>query len=153
MDFDLLSEYIDGSDAPSADQLLSNLQDRQTLTHQQPDQTSSPSDDGSDDGRGQDQDTDIRLLDRNQAGAVITKIEDIFESMASCILQEGKELVIPLKSRPRKQKTANEAGSPRNYRQPKTETKNITFPSKSPKEAWKFSMWMSNARSTWLMKV
>lgn len=149
MDFDLLSEYLDGSDAPSPDQLLSNLPHRQTLTHEQPRRVSSASNGAA----GDIHDTDIRILHRNHAGAVITKIEDIFESITDCILHEGNELVIPLNSRPKKQTTVNEDHPPKNDRRPRSYTRNLTFPSKSPKEAWKFGTWPSIAKRNWLIRA
>jgi hypothetical protein len=79
--------------------------------------------------------------DPSQVGVVITKIEDIFESITGCILDEGKELVIPLKSRPKKKKKkiANRDDGTQVNEGVSTEARSITFPSKSPQEAWKFS--------------
>ncbi len=75
----------------------------------------------------------------NQTGAVITKIERIFESITDCILEEKKEISIELKTRPRSKEKldSNQSGSLRGKRKP--EVRAVTFPSKSPQEAWKFS--------------
>ncbi|KAK0128751.1 hypothetical protein ONS95_000704 [Cadophora gregata] len=76
-----------------------------------------------------------RTVNPNSAGAVISKIEDIFEAIADCILAEGKELVIELKSRS-KSKTQVEADA---MEGPKGRMRRITFPSRNQKEAWKFT--------------
>lgn len=68
----------------------------------------------------------------NQAGAVIAKIENIFESITDSVLNEKNQLVISLKARPRSRAQRDEAIT-------KTSVRNITFPNKNPKEAWKFS--------------
>lgn len=75
----------------------------------------------------------------NQTGAVITKIERIFESITDCILEEKKEISIELKSRPKSKQNPdrNQPGAVRGKR--KSDTRTVTFPSKSPREAWKFS--------------
>lgn len=87
-----------------------------------------------------------KVLDRSsrapashQVGAVINKIEDIFEGIADCILDEGKELVIPFKSRPKKKTTTDRDGSSQINRGLNSEAEKVVFPSKSPQEAWKFS--------------
>jgi meiotic recombination protein SPO11 len=68
---------------------------------------------------------------------VISKIEDIFEAMTDCVMDEKKELVIPLKTRDKKKSKSDDLGPTK--RRKKSETGTITFPSKSPQEAWKFS--------------
>lgn len=122
MDFDLLSGFINGHDTGPSPQLLSNLQNRERLTPEQ------IAEDDRVWGTG----------DPNQRGAVIIKIEDIFESIADCILDEGKELAIPLKTRPKNKNIASQDDSTKVNRTVNTEARNITFPSKSPQEAWKF---------------
>jgi meiotic recombination protein SPO11 len=123
MDFDLLSGFINANDTGSSPQLLYNLQDKGKLT---PEQLA-------------ENDCILESGDSNQRGAVITKIEDIFESIADCILDEGKELVIPLKTRPKNKNIASQDGPTKVNRTVNAEARNITFPSKSPQEAWKFS--------------
>jgi meiotic recombination protein SPO11 len=74
----------------------------------------------------------------NQAGYVISKIEDIFESIADSILNQKQELVIHLRTR-RKPGPQN---SPAQVRPVKTYE--VRFPSKSSQEAWKFSEYMTS---------
>jgi meiotic recombination protein SPO11 len=121
MDFDLVSRFINGHDTDMPPPLLTHLPDRGTLTPEQIAEHPT-SDKGA-----------------NQRGEVITKIEDIFESITDCILDEGKELVIPLKSRPKKKNEANKNDPIQDSRTPNAKARNITFPSRSPQEAWKFS--------------
>lgn len=73
-----------------------------------------------------------------QAGEVITKIEDIFESLLDCIINEKKCLVFHIKSRAKSGRQTLDAvnGAIRNAGN--VETKEITFPGKTQKEAWKF---------------
>ena len=75
----------------------------------------------------------------NSAGAVISKIEDIFESIIDCIHHKGKELSIPLKTRGRAGQQTRDATSGAILSLPDTKIKAITFPSRNPQEAWKFS--------------
>lgn len=74
----------------------------------------------------------------NQVGAVITKIEDIFESLLDCITNENKCLVLHLKSRGKAgHRTLDPiTGTIRNTGN--AECKEITFPGKTQREAWKF---------------
>lgn len=74
-----------------------------------------------------------------QAGAVITKIEDIFESLFDCINNEEKRFVLHIKSRGKngRQTLDTATGVIRNTGN--VETKEITFPGKTQSEAWKFS--------------
>ncbi|KFY42970.1 hypothetical protein V494_02144 [Pseudogymnoascus sp. VKM F-4513 (FW-928)] len=75
----------------------------------------------------------------SQAGAVITKIEDIFESLLDCIINEKGRLVLHIKSRGSNGRQTLDAatGAIRNIGS--VETKEITFPGKTQKEAWKFT--------------
>jgi len=78
----------------------------------------------------------------NHPGVVISKLEDIFEAMADCILNEEKELSIQLKRKAKKSdrdenKSVDEPVPRGNQVQERF--MNVTFPSKSPHEAWKFS--------------
>ncbi|PMD12317.1 DNA topoisomerase IV, alpha subunit [Hyaloscypha hepaticicola] len=132
MDFDLLSGFHDGHQDGTSHQLLSNLQSRGRLTHEQSAEVPSLAHDVLDGS--------LRPLDSNQVGAVINKIEDIFEAIADCILDEGKELVIPFKTRPKKKTTTNDRdGSSKINRSLNSEAQKVVFPSKSPQEAWKFT--------------
>lgn len=73
------------------------------------------------------------LPDSNiQSGAVIAKIEDIFESMVDCLLGGRNELVISLKSR----RTTKDSVT--------SDSRKISFPGKTQSEAWKFSLWYSS---------
>lgn len=76
-----------------------------------------------------------------QAGHVISKIEDILESIINCLIEGQSQLVIPLKKRPKpyKEPTIRDMSQIRN--RPGTETTTISFPGKTQHEAWKFSMW------------
>ncbi|RFU30717.1 hypothetical protein B7463_g5621, partial [Scytalidium lignicola] len=66
----------------------------------------------------------------NRAGEVISKIEDIFESIADSIQDNKRPLEIQLKSRRRT--GTNVAHN--------IDTRKIVFPSKSPQEAWRFTV-------------
>ncbi|EHK97930.1 putative Meiotic recombination protein rec12 [Glarea lozoyensis 74030] len=72
----------------------------------------------------------------NTAGSVITKLEDIFESITDCLLEKNKELTICLKTRPPKVTQEDETG---NRKRLMSGVRKITFPSRNPKEAWKFT--------------
>ncbi|KAG4437979.1 hypothetical protein IFR05_006560 [Cadophora sp. M221] len=127
MDLDLLSEYRqdDPRSARSLGTLLSNSP-HSTLT-----QAAENSNRDNSDGPVQVR----RTVNANQVGAVISKIEDIFESIADCILEEGKELVIELKSRSKSKAKVEQDGGDDIRRR----TTKITFPSRNQKEAWKFT--------------
>jgi hypothetical protein len=131
MDFDLLSGFLDDHQDSTSPQLLSNLQSRGRLTHAQIAEVPSVA--------HYVLDENSRAPDSNQVGAVINRIEDIFEAIADCILDEGKELVIPFKSRPKKKATTNRDGTSQINRSLNSEAQKVVFPSKSPQEAWKFS--------------
>lgn len=79
----------------------------------------------------------VKARNPNQAGYVISKIEDIFESIADSILNQKQELVIHLRNRrkPGPQNSATQVRSIKTYE--------VRFPSRSPQEAWKFSEYMS----------
>jgi meiotic recombination protein SPO11 len=89
-------------------------------------------------------------MDRNSPGAVISKIEDIFEAMTDCILGEKKELTIQLKTRSKTKSKIDDSQLAK--KKTKSETKIITFPSKSPQEAWKFSRFGCQGNGSLLMK-
>ncbi|EPQ62446.1 Bgt-361 [Blumeria graminis f. sp. tritici] len=71
---------------------------------------------------------------QNQANTVISRIEYVFESMVDCILGSKKELVIQLKFR-----TDLGKGFPSSDDSTQ-KLRNIIFPSKNPREAWKFTV-------------
>ncbi|TQS34981.1 hypothetical protein Golomagni_04612 [Golovinomyces magnicellulatus] len=73
---------------------------------------------------------------QSQAGVVITKIEHIFETIADCIIEKKKELVIQLKIKSK----AKETNEILNIGIPEKKIRNITFPSRKPREAWKFAV-------------
>lgn len=68
-----------------------------------------------------------------QSGAVISKIEDIFESIADSILNQKQDLSILLKTRqrPGNQNTRTQNASTKGQYE-------VRYPSRSPQEAWKF---------------
>ncbi|KFY24316.1 hypothetical protein V493_05317 [Pseudogymnoascus sp. VKM F-4281 (FW-2241)] len=74
-----------------------------------------------------------------QAGAVIAKIEDIFESLLDCITNEKKCLVLHIKSRGKNGRQTLDAATGAIRNTANVETKEITFPGKTQKEAWKFA--------------
>jgi meiotic recombination protein SPO11 len=74
-----------------------------------------------------------------EAGAVVSKIETIFEKVAGCVLDEKKKLAIKLKTRGKQSATARDTTNGTICNVTDDEMKTIGFPSKSPKEAWKFS--------------
>lgn len=122
MDIDLLADISnEGQPALSGD-LLSNLPDR-TLTH---DSTSAPI-------------SPSRTVNNNQAGAAVSKIENIFEEIAGCILDEKKRISIKLKTRGKQSTIARDAITGTIKSLQDEETRTVQFPSRSPKEAWKFS--------------
>lgn len=75
----------------------------------------------------------------NQSGEVISRIEDVFESVADCIVEERKELVIQLKSRGGTKLRACSSQDTDTKKKPAAELRDVKFPSRSPQEAWKFS--------------
>ncbi|PMD37215.1 DNA topoisomerase IV, alpha subunit [Hyaloscypha variabilis F] len=132
MELDLLYGFIGDHESGTSPQLLSNLHDRRKLTPEQI--AEDPAlEDGDSNGLNDE------AAYPTQRGVVITKIEDIFESIADCILDEGKELVIPLKTRPRNITVANKDDPTKINSSASAESRKITFPSKSPREAWKFT--------------
>jgi meiotic recombination protein SPO11 len=142
MDFDLISGFISDHEVQTSPSLLSNSQDRRRLTPEQI----------AEDPALEDIELNDEIPNPTQRGVAITKIEDIFESIADCILDEGKELVIPLKSRPRNKTVANTDDSTKVNTATSIDPRKITFPSKSPKEAWKFSKWRVCGSCRWLMR-
>lgn len=128
MDQDILSEILSNYHPPLTGSLLSNLPPRQTHNgHDSAIQSLQPS-------------TNVKLSNPNQAGAVISKIEDIFESIADCILDEKKEMTIRLKTRKRKGNQVHDAESGAIKSVSDEKERSVRFPSRSPQEAWKFGM-------------
>ena len=83
-----------------------------------------------------------------QAGAVVSKIEDVFEEVAGCILDEKKKITIKLKTRGKQSATARDTITGAIRSLPDEETKTVQFPSRSSKEAWRFSE--SSKNTKWL---
>ncbi|KIN01593.1 hypothetical protein OIDMADRAFT_160910 [Oidiodendron maius Zn] len=116
MDFDLLSDILNGPPPDLGEDLLQNLphcpltRDFEGAANELPENS-------------------------NQAGAVISKIEDIFHSIADSILHQKQELVIHMRSR---QKVGNQNIGTQNGAVKRLYK--VRFPSKSPQEAWKFAV-------------
>ncbi len=137
LDLDLLSEYMEDDQHDSARQLLSNLPDRKLTSGSDENIPNVPD---NIQARGQNQQTSLPARNNtNQAGAVISKIEKVFESITDCILDEKKELVIRLKTRSKVKAIAEDGMNEGSSKTKKSEFRRITFPSKNPKEAWRFS--------------
>ena len=137
MDIDLLSEYLQDARAPEGRDALLPTSSHNTLTQAD-----------YDDWVASNQEIRVRqYANPNQAGAVISKIEDIFEAIADCILAEGKELVIELKSRSKSKIQLGEGELEENG----GKLRRITFPSRNLKEAWKFSKLQSTFGSIFLI--
>ncbi|KAL2067544.1 hypothetical protein VTL71DRAFT_1969 [Oculimacula yallundae] len=140
MDLDIKSEPLqDGPTERSERTLLSNLP-RSALT-----QTDN-------DSKHENANGPVKVTRRtnpNQVGAVISKIEDIFESITDCILEERRELVIELKSRSKSNLKAQKSETEKveveleededEEMELRRRTTKITFPSRNQKEAWKFT--------------
>jgi hypothetical protein len=127
MDVDLLSGFLAESEPSHRRQLLSNL----------PNSSLTPLNAASNLQNATPIISASGAVSRNSPGAVISKIEDIFEAMTDCVVDEKKELVIQLKTRDKKKPKHNDSEPTK--RRKKSETRTITFPSKSHQEAWKFS--------------
>jgi meiotic recombination protein SPO11 len=132
MDVDLLSDILTEGPHILTGNLLQNLPDRSLTRNGE----NTPSNNLQDQAT-QRVDPDFTLSPGNciQAGAIISKIEDIFELIADGILQQKQEVVIRLKPR-RKPGNQNIPAVRSGHGREQIEVK---FPSKSPQEAWKFS--------------
>ncbi|CAG8961776.1 hypothetical protein HYFRA_00006319 [Hymenoscyphus fraxineus] len=75
---------------------------------------------------------------RSTPGAVISRIEHIFEDITDCLLDGGKELAIPLKSRHGNRSQTEQRDGTEGMST--SETRLITFPNKSPREARRFTI-------------
>jgi len=127
MDLELLTGILNDAQPPLAGDMLSNLPDRHLSANNGETQPSSSPP------------RTLMLVNPNQAGAIVSKIEDIFENIAGCILDGNKVLEIRLKSRGRKAATGRDAVTGPIKSLEDDAVRIIKFPSKSPKEAWKFS--------------
>ena len=127
MDFDHLADILNGRQPALSGNLLSHLPDR-TLTFDELNVQTTALISGN-----------SFVTVNSQAGAVISKIEDIFESIAGCILDEKKKVVIKLKTRARQSAKVRDSTTGAIKSLPDDATTTVKFPSKSPKEAWKFS--------------
>ena len=81
----------------------------------------------------------LPLNSNPRSGEVISKIEDIFDSIVDCIQNRGKELTIPIKTRAKTGLQASDASSGAIGSLSDGKIKNISFPSRNPQEAWRFS--------------
>ncbi|TVY41187.1 Meiotic recombination protein, partial [Lachnellula subtilissima] len=134
MDFDLLSGYLADPQPSLSGTLLSNLPNS-SLTPQTA--VSRPN------GKAPTASGPTPAT-RNSPGAVISKIEAIFEAMTDCLLGEKSELVIQLKTRMSKTEATSDGdghdeSAPSTRKKTKSDTRTFTFPSKSPREVWKFT--------------
>lgn len=87
-----------------------------------------------------------RICNANEPGAVISKIEDIFEAIADCILEDKKKLTIQMKTRKKPSTQAQSTTNERASGKSAEVIREIHFPSKRPQEAWKFGKSSSFAR-------
>ena len=74
----------------------------------------------------------------DRVGAVICKIEDIFESLADCVLDGKKEMIIELKTRKKRGNQGRDAVDGTITDLGEGKVTSVKFPSRSPQEAWKF---------------
>ncbi|TVY87160.1 Meiotic recombination protein, partial [Lachnellula willkommii] len=135
MDFDLLSGYL-ADPQPSLPQTLLPHLPNSSLTPQNT--VSRPN------NRPPTASSGSSPVTRNSPGAVISKIEEIFEAMTDCLLGEKSELVIQLKTRSKTKaksdaKEDDDDDAPSRRKKARPETRTITFPSTSPQEVWKFN--------------
>ena len=77
---------------------------------------------------------------RPAALEVIARIEDIFEDITNSLLRED-ELNIPLRCKKHQFVTADELEA-----ELSSNLTNVPFPTKTPQEAWRFSMQASTSR-------
>lgn len=133
MDLDLLSDIMTDHQPVLTGSLLSDLQSR-GLTDHNTGEISRLNDHGS-----LSKTINYRSGHPNEAGAVISKIEDIFESIVESVLDEKKEMVIRLKTRRKSGMHVLDSDNGTVKRLPDDRMRAVRFPSKSPQEAWKFS--------------
>ncbi|TAQ87210.1 hypothetical protein B7494_g4466 [Chlorociboria aeruginascens] len=126
MNAQALSEISSARSSALSENLLSNLPHSAHISHES--RTGSPPR------------IDSISVRANQAGLVISKIEDIFESMTDCLLENGKEFTIRLKTRRKSGMQAHDTDNGTIRSLPNSKTRAITFPSKNSKEAWKFTV-------------
>ena len=119
MNLDLLSDILADNQPLGTGSLLSNLPNRGlTIGNQGPHDLS-----------------DSQFLGSIHAGVALSKIEDIFEAIADCLLDGKNEMAIRLKTR-KKSTTNSHTGDENSGRD---QMRAVRFPSKNPQEAWKFS--------------
>jgi len=112
------------------DPLLANLQSRLTVNGQ------GPGLDTSELPQTQAQAPHPQAAKSNQVGIVIAKIENIFESITDNILTKKNVLTVQLRVRKSSKSSPNTDQQAGTVEQA---TRTLSFPSKNPKEAWKFS--------------
>lgn len=134
MDVDLLADVLDDGQPALSSDLLSYLPGS-TLTHEG---TTAPFD------------SPYGTVNSSQAAAVVSKIEDIFEKVAGSILDEKKKITMKLKTRGKQSATTTDSTTGAIRSMPDEETRTVQFPSKSPKEAWKFSKSCQRLKGPWL---
>ncbi|CZR56625.1 related to MEIOTIC RECOMBINATION PROTEIN REC12 [Phialocephala subalpina] len=131
MDIDLLSDLLEENQSSFHSQLLQDLPNSRLTTAELP---GAP---GTSTGPSRVSTKRSALPSApNRAGAVILKIENIFESIVECVMGDKKELVIQLKTRSKKAKDSEEDVNMELGR--KSDIRRIKFPSKGPREAWRF---------------
>jgi hypothetical protein len=124
MDVDLLADILNDGQPVLSGNLLSHLSDRiLTLDETAPAPISSLS----------------RTVNSSQPGAVVSKIEDVFERLAGCILDEKMKISIQLKTRGKQSAIGRDSTTGTIKSLPDEKMRTVEFPSKSAKEAWKFS--------------
>lgn len=135
MDFDLLSNILRDLQPALKGNLLQNLPVRLLTLDQCPTERNGIK---ADEARRDIPAANATVGGHNQSGAVISKIEDIFESIANGILNQKQELSIRLKSRqkPGTQDTKTQTAAAKDLY-------DVRYPSRSPQEAWKFSEFMT----------
>jgi hypothetical protein len=72
----------------------------------------------------------------SETGAIIAKLEDVFDGMLDCTIDGKKELCIRLKSRSKAGKVLDANGIIKNRES--IEAHEVCFPGKNIKESWKF---------------
>ena len=88
------------------------------------------------------------LSSKSRPGAVVSKIENIFEKVTGCILDEKQRVSIKFRTRGKASMTAKDPITGIVKTLAKDETKTVHFPSKSSKEAWKFSESLKTLKTT-----
>jgi meiotic recombination protein SPO11 len=133
MDYDLLTGLMSNdSTARQSHNMLPDLPNSELKSVQMQESL-----DSTQTGQGDGPPMQDALPNRNTAGAVITQIENIFESITDCLLDDKNEFTICLKTRPRRNAQEDEANNGK--KRLMSGVRKVTFPNRNPKEAWKFS--------------